>query len=204
MSAATDRQLPAGAPPAPRNTILVAAGAAAVAGTMLMYGMLAVWFKFRDAAPLRVAKNGKMIRDWLPADIAIPEVATNTLMITMVVTCVMAQWAVYSAKRHDVSHAGLALVVTSFLGVALINGQAAVYMQMGIGLLDGPYQTMFYAVTGTMLFLLVTGLVFSFTTMFRVYAGRVRDHQVVSAHALYWYFLATTFLAMWFVVYVQK
>ena len=107
MSTPTDRQLPAGAPPAARNTILVAAGAVAVAGTMLMYGMLAMWFKFRDAAPLRAAKNGKMIHDWLPADIAIPEVATNTLMITIVVTCVMAQWAVYSAKRNDASHAGL-------------------------------------------------------------------------------------------------
>lgn len=204
MSAVTDRQLPAGAPPAARNTILVGVGAVAVAGTMLMYGMLAVWFKFRDAAPLRTARNGKLIRDWLPADIAIPEVVTNTLMITMVVTCVMAQWAVYSAKRNDSSHAGLALVVTSMLGVAAINGQVAVYVQMGIGITDGPYQTMFYAVTGTMLFLLVTGLAFSLATMFRVYAGRVRDHQVVSAHALYWYFLATAFLAMWFVVYVQK
>ena len=204
MSAVTDRQLPAGAPPAARNTILVGVGAVAVAGTMLMYGMLAVWFKFRDAAPLRAAKNGKLIRDWLPADIAIPEVVTNTLMITMVVTCVMAQWAVYSAKRNDSSHAGLALLVTSMLGIAAINGQVAVYVQMGIGLTDGPYQTMFYAVTGTMLFLLVTGLAFSLATMFRVYAGRVRDHQVVSAHALYWYFLATAFLAMWFVVYVQK
>ena len=204
MSVVTDRQLPAGAPPAARNTILVGVGAVAVAGTMLMYGMLAVWFKFRDAAPLRAAKNGKLIRDWLPADIAIPEVVTNTLMITMVVTCVMAQWAVYSAKRNDSSHAGLALLVTSMLGIAAINGQVAVYVQMGIGILDGPYQTMFYAVTGTMLFLLVTGLAFSLATMFRVYAGRVRDHQVVSAHALYWYFLATAFLAMWFVVYVQK
>ena len=137
MSASADRQLPVGAPPAPRNTILVAAGAVAVAGTMLMYGMLATWFKFRDASPLRVAKNGKMIRDWLPADIAIPEVATNTLMITIVVSCVMAQWAVYSAKRNDPSHAGLALIVTSMLGVALINGQAAVYMQMGIGIQIG-------------------------------------------------------------------
>lgn len=204
MSAATDRQLPAGAPPAARNTTLVGVGAVAVAGTMLMYGMLAVWFKFRDAAPLRTAKNGKLIRDWLPADIAIPEVVTNTLMITMVVICVMAQWAVYSAKRNDSSHAGLALVVTSMLGVAAINGQVAVYVQMGIGIMDGPYQTMFYAVTGTMMFLLVTGLAFSVATMFRVYAGRVRDYQVVSAHALYWYFLATAFLAMWFVVYVQK
>ena len=204
MSAVADRQLPAGAPPAARNTILVGVGAVAVAGTMLMYGMLAVWFKFRDAAPLRAAKNGKLIRDWLPADIAIPEVVTNTLMITMVVTCVMAQWAVYSAKRNDSSHAGLALLVTSMLGVAAINGQVAVYVQMGIGIMDGPYQTMFYAVTGTMLFLLVTGIAFSLATMFSVYAGRVRDHQVVSAHALYWYFLATAFLAMWFVVYVQK
>ena len=204
MSAVTDRQLPAGAPPAARNTILVGVGAVAVAGTMLMYGMLALWFKFRDAAPLRSARNGKLIRDWLPADIAIPEVVTNTLMITMVVTCVMAQWAVYSAKRNDSSHAGLALVVSSMLGVAAINGQVAVYVQMGIGIMDGPYQTMFYAVTGTMLFLLVTGLAFSVATMFRVYAGRVRDYQVVSAHALYWYFLATAFLAMWFVVYVQK
>jgi heme/copper-type cytochrome/quinol oxidase subunit 3 len=204
VSAVTDRQLPAGAPPAARNTILVGVGAVAVAGTMLMYGMLALWFKFRDAAPLRTARNGKLIRDWLPADIAIPEVVTNTLMITMVVTCVMAQWAVYSAKRNDSSHAGLALVVTSMLGVAAINGQVAVYVQMGIGITDGPYQTMFYAVTGTMLFLLVTGLAFSLATMFRVYAGRVRDYQVVSAHALYWYFLATAFLAMWFVVYVQK
>lgn len=204
MSAVTDRQLPAGAPPAARNTILVGVGAVAVAGTMLMYGMLALWFKFRDAAPLRTARNGKLIRDWLPADIAIPEVVTNTLMITMVVTCVMAQWAVYSAKRNDSSHAGLALVVTSMLGVAAINGQVAVYVQMGIGITDGPYQTMFYAVTGTMLFLLVTGLAFSLATMFRVYAGRVRDYQVVSAYALYWYFLATAFLAMWFVVYVQK
>ena len=145
-----------------------------------------------------------MIKDWLKKDVAIPEVAATTLMFTFVIACVMAQWAVYSAKRNDASHAGLALIVTSMLGVALINGQAAVYMQMGLGILDGPYQTMFYAVTGTMLFLLVTGLVFSLVTMFRVYAGRVRDYQVVSAHALYWYFLAMTFLAMWFVVYVQK
>jgi hypothetical protein len=27
---------------------------------------------------------------------------------------------------------------------------------------------------------------------------------VMSAHALYWYFLTAVFVALWFVVYVQK
>lgn len=187
------------------STVFVATAFVAAGVAALMGGMLAMWLQFRANAPTRVASDGvSLIKDWLKKDVAIPEVAATTMVFTFVIACVMAQWAVYSAKRNDASHAGLALIVTSMLGVALINGQAAVYMQMGIGILDGPYQTMFYAVTGTMLFLLVTGLVFSLVTMFRVYAGRVRDYQVVSAHALYWYFLAMTFLAMWFVVYVQK
>jgi hypothetical protein len=34
--------------------------------------------------------------------------------------------------------------------------------------------------------------------------GRTTDREIVSAHALYWYFLSTMFLALWFVVYVTK
>jgi len=40
--------------------------------------------------------------------------------------------------------------------------------------------------------------------MFRAAAGRLGDRDVFTAHALYWYFLATVFIALWFVVYVQK
>ncbi len=75
---------------------------------------------------------------------------------------------------------------------------------MEMGLTDGAYQTMFYAVTGTMLALLVTGVVFSIVAMFRAVAGRLGDSSVMSAHALYWYFLTAVFVALWFVVYVQK
>ena len=53
MSTATSRALPSGASPAPRSSILVATSAVAAAGTMLMFGMLAMWLKFRDASPLR-------------------------------------------------------------------------------------------------------------------------------------------------------
>jgi heme/copper-type cytochrome/quinol oxidase subunit 3 len=122
MTAAVDRVLPAGPATAARHPLFIATGSVVAAGTMLMFGMLAVWFKFRDASPLREGKNGKMIHDWLPAELKIPEVATNTLAITMVIAAIMGQWAVYSATRKDAQHTTLALFITGLIGVAAING----------------------------------------------------------------------------------
>ncbi|MHB1129727.1 MAG: cytochrome c oxidase subunit 3 [Ilumatobacteraceae bacterium] len=188
-----------------RHQILLATAAAGSAALMLMFGMLAIWLRFRDDAPLRGSSNGvKMIRDWLPADIKIPEVATNTMLITLVMICVIAQWAVYATRRSDSSHAYLALAIVAVLGIAAINAQVAVYVQMGMGVRDGKYQTLFYAITGTMTALFVSGVVFSLVALFRALAGRLGDRQVMSAHALYWYVLTVAFSAMWFIVYVQK
>lgn len=195
------------APPRPpaKHQILLATAAAGSAALMLMFGMLAIWMQLRDASPLRRASNSsKMIHDWLPAEIKIPEVATNTVLITLVMTCIIAQWAVYATRRSDSSHAYLALAIVAVLGIAAINAQVAVYVQMGIGIRDGEYQTLFYAITGTMTALLASGVVFSLVALFRALAGRLGDRQVMSAHALYWYVLTTAFSAMWFIVYVQK
>ena len=204
MTTAVDRVLPAGPTTAARHPLFIATGSVVAAGTMLMFGMLAVWFKFRDASPLRAGNGGKMIHDWLPADLKIPEVATNTLAITMVIAAIMGQWAVYSATRKDSQHTTLALFITGLIGIAAINAQVAIYKQMEAVLADGAYQTMFYAITGTMLLLICTGVAFSFVAAFRVLGGRVADRAVVTAHSLYWYFLTATFIALWFVVYVQK
>jgi hypothetical protein len=40
--------------------------------------------------------------------------------------------------------------------------------------------------------------------MFRSIASRLNDHDLVVAHAVYWYSLTAIFAAMWLVVYVQK
>jgi cytochrome c oxidase subunit 3 len=85
-----------------------------------------------------------------------------------------------------------------------VNAQVAVYAQMGIGLADGQFQTMFYAITGTMLLLVVGGMAFSLVAFFRSVGGRDNDIDVVNAHAFYWYFLTAAFAVVWFVVYVQK
>lgn len=197
--------LPAAPARAPRRQVLIATALVSSAGTMLMFGMLATWLKYRAAAPTRESSDGlKIIKDWMPASITIPEVAANLMLFSFIGICLMAQWAVYSAKRHDAQHRSLALGATMLMGLAAINTQLAVWNQMDIALVDGAYNTMFCAITGTMVLLLGSGLVFSAVALFRSIGGRHDDQQVISAHALYWYFLTASFVAMWFVVYVQK
>ena len=188
-----------------RRPTLVLSGLLSVASAMLMGSMLAIWLDFRSKAPLRESSDGSMmLRDWLPENIKIPEVATNTMMMTIAITCIMVQWAIYSSRRADSKHTTLALGVALLTEIAVINAQIAVYMQMDIGVRDSSYTTMFYAVTATMTVLMVIGLGFTLMTMFRSLASRVSDHDLVIAHGVYWYSLAVIFATMWFVVYVQK
>ena len=188
-----------------RRQALVLSGLMSAASAMLIGSMLAIWLQFRANAPLRESSDGsKMLRDWLPEKIKIPEVATNTMMMTIAITCIMVQWAIYSSRRADSKHTTLALGVALLTEIALINAQIAVYMQMDIGVRDRSYTMMCYAVTATMTVLIVIGLGFTLMTMFRSLASRNSDHDLVIAHAVYWYSLAVIFATMWFVVYVQK
>jgi heme/copper-type cytochrome/quinol oxidase subunit 3 len=135
--------LPAAHAPAPKRQMLVATTAASTVAAMLMAGMLAVWLRFRAAAPVRESSDGlKLIKDWLPANLHIPEVATNTMFATFFVGCVMAQWAVYATKRRDTAHVNLALAICFIIGAAIINAQIAVYLQFDVGIADGAYQVM--------------------------------------------------------------
>jgi len=187
------------------STIFVATAVAAGGVATLMGGMLAMWLNFRANAPTRVASDGvSLIKDWLKKDTAIPEVAANTMMFTFVIACVMAQWAVYSARRGDKSHTTLALSITLFTGLALLNAQIALWLQMEVILRNDTYETMFYTITGTMFAVIASAMVYSVVAMFRMLAGRTQDHDVLAGHALYWYVVSGVFAAMWFVVYVQK
>jgi len=187
------------------STVFVATALVAAGMTVLIGGMLAMWLQFRANAPTRIAGDGvSLIKDWLKKDVAIPEVASNTMMFTFVIACVMAQWAVYSARRGDKSHTTLALAVTLFTGLAIMNAQVALWMQIDIVLRNDAYETMFYTVTGAMFAIVASAMVYSLVAMFRVLAGRTGDHDVLAGHALYWYAVSGMFAAMWFIVYVQK
>jgi cytochrome c oxidase subunit 3 len=190
--------LPPAPAPAPRRQLLVGTALACGAGTMVIGGMSALWLRFRKSA------QGAG-QEWIPKKLAIPVVPSNIMLLSFVAICIFAQWAVYSAKRDDKRHVGIALLLTGLLGLAVINAQASVYYQMELPIRSGnPYGVMFYAFTGTFVVFMIIGVVFSFVAAFRYLGGRTTDREILTAHAIYWYFAAAAFTMLWFVVYVTK
>ena len=188
--------LPPAAAPASRRQIFIGTALGAVAGTMLIGGMLAIWILLRD----RVVDTGARF----PVDYIIPEVTTNVMLMTIWALCLFAQWAVYSGSRGDRAHTGLALGVTALMAIAFINAQAFVYVDMAVEIRADYYGALFYAITGTMMAIVIAGLIYTTVAAFRALGGRLQETEILSAHALYWYFAAVAYSAVWFVVYVTK
>ncbi len=189
--------LPPAAAPAPRRQVFIGTALAVVAGTMLIGGMLAIFVLLRE----RFLDGGG---ERFPVDYIIPEVASNVMLMTIWGLCLVAQWAVYSGNRGDRAHTALALGVCGIMAIAFINAQAFVYVDMGVEIAADYYGALFYAITGTMTAIVVAGLVYTAVAAFRALGGRLQDTEVLSAHALFWYFAAAAYSAVWFVVYVTK
>ena len=193
--------LPSAAPPAPRRQLFVGTALGCVGIGSLVGAMLALWMRFRTDA-LAVPKGL-----WIPKGIKVPLVPANTMLLAFVPILVFAQWAVYAARRDARSHVAMALGLVGVIGVAIVNAQAFIYARMKLPVVAKDataFNTMFYSLTGTFLLLLAIGIGFSAVTAFRYMGGRTTDRELVSAHALYWYFLSAVFFALWFVVYVTK
>jgi heme/copper-type cytochrome/quinol oxidase subunit 3 len=193
--------LPSAAAPAPRRQVFVGTALACAAAASLLGTMLALWLRFRSIA-VTVPKGV-----WVTKGIKVPLVPANAMLLVFLPIAIFAQWAVYAARRDARSHTGMALGLVALLGLAVINAQAYIYAQMKMPIAGKDatvFNSMFYAITGTFTVLVVIGIAFSAVTAFRYLGGRTADREIVSAHALYWYFLGALFLALWFVVYVTK
>lgn len=194
--------LPGVAAPAPPRQLFVGTAVACAAATMMIGSMLAVWVLLRERY-LADGFAGESL-DRFPADYIIPEVASNVMLMTLWALCLFAQWAVYAGNRGDRVHAALGLGVSAIMAIAFINAQAFIYVDMGVVIDETYYGTLFYAITGSMLALVVAGLVYTTVASFRALSGRLGETEILSAHALYWYFIAVAYSAVWFVVYVTK
>lgn len=189
--------LAAGPPPAPRHQLTVASVIASMATVMLIGGMLGIWAVKRSSA----IDAGE---SWLPSGITVPEVPTNVMLIAFPALCSFAQWAVWASKRDDKGNTVFALATSAFVALLIINAQAFVWTQMGVAVAEGEYGSMFYALTGTFMALMVAGVLFSLVAMFRYLAGRTRDREILIAHAIFWYAMTAVYAAIWFLVYVTK
>ena len=184
-------------PPAvqPRRRELLFGAAFATAGVvMVMVTLLGYYLAARNAAGL----------DWF-ANNAIPLAQPNMQAITLAMSVVTMQWAVYAIARDDRPHAYVALGVTLLLGAAFINQTTFLYHQAKVTIAQ-PEGPLFYAVTGTHLAMVIAGMIFIALMAFRALGGQFSSRQPdgISAAAVYWYACVAVYAAVWVGVYIMK
>ncbi len=191
--------LPPAPSPARPRLLLVGTALASAAAVALFAGMIGVYLH------LRVASGGHTT-GWLPKGTIVPEVAANIMLIGMIASSIMVQWAVYAIARGDRRDTSVALGLTVLFGILVLNAQVYVYQQMKIGVGASTYGPLFYGLTGTWVAGLIGGILFALSAAFRSLGGRFspKRHEGVAAVALYWHTLTAMFVAVWYVVYVLK
>ena len=189
--------LPAAPAPAPRNQLTVGASLAAAAIVMLFGGMLAVWAVQRsraiDVEGTLAARRRRHPRSALQRDADRLRRGVHLRLLGAVV----GQASGLPAHRPGPR-------ATAFMGLLILNAQFFVYHELGLGVADGAYASMFYAITGTFVALLILGMLVSVVAAFRFLGGRTGDHELLVAHSIVWYAITAVYCGIWFLVYVTK
>lgn len=171
------------------GTVFVAAGVA-----MGLLTLIGSYLATRDAAGTA----------WL-ADNQIALTQPNMQMLTMAMSVVTMQWAVWSICRDDRYHTYLALGVTLLLGIAFVNQSTFLLKEAGISITQ-PEGPLFYAVTLGHLAMVVAGLIFILLMAFRALGGQYSSRQPdgIGAAAVFWYAGVALYSVIWIAVYIQK
>ena len=188
------------APPVQRPRVLVVGAAFVSAATIMVFiGLIAVYLSQRA----NVVADGET---WLPKGLTIPLQQPNTMLFTLAMSVVTMQWAVSAIARNDRVNAYLALGVTALFGFATIVMTSYLYTLMGADIDANPQSVLIYTITGLHLVMVVLALIFIGLMSFRALAGQftARQHDGVTAAALFWYAMVAVYALIWISIYVTK
>ena len=182
------------AAPTRRRELIIATAFATAAVVMVMVTLIGAYLAARNGAGA----------EWL-ANNDIPLTQPNMQLLTLVMSVVTMQWAVYSINRDDRGHTYLALGVTLLLGAAFLNQSTFLYSQVEMELAQ-PEGPLFYAVTGTHFAMVIAAMVFIVLMGFRALGGQFSSRQPdgIAAAAVFWDAMVAVYAVVWIAVYVMK
>ncbi len=188
---------PAPAPARPR-LLLVGTALASVGSFMAFTGLIGIYLGARSSV---LAKGAS----WLPEGSTIPLTPANMAFATMLLSAVTMWWAVDAVGRNDRQSAYLALALTIFFGVAVINATSFLYSQMGLGA-KTTAGALIYTITGAHLAMIIVGLGFAGVMTFRTLGGEYhgRDREGLIAATVFWYATIAVHAMIWLAIYVTK
>jgi len=189
------------APPRRPRVRLIGTAFAAAGSTAAFAGLLSVYFSMRSD----VVGAGDA---WLPEGTTIPLSPGNMSMITLVMSLVTVQWAVWAGGHRDRQHSYLALGLTELLGIAHVVQMGYLMTQWNLPL-NGeatPQSVLLFTVMGLHLAMVAGALVFLALMFLRSLGGQFtgRDVEGLSAAALYWYVTVAIFAVIWYGILIVK
>jgi heme/copper-type cytochrome/quinol oxidase subunit 3 len=186
-------------PPPPRPRGLLVGTVLGLSGVVMAFAGVLGYYIHQRA--LTKAATGA----WLPKEVDIPLVPGNMGLITLVMSVVLVQWAVYSIANDDRRNTYIALGLTVLLGLAHLNVMAFAFTQikMPIGSAVG---VLFYTIMSMHLAMVGAGLLFLGLMAFRTLGGQYsgRDREGVAAAAIYWYVTVAVYAVVWYTIFLTK
>lgn len=183
------------APLQPRRRELIFGTAFATAGVVaVMATLIGYYLAARNAGGA----------DWFSAN-TIPLTQPNMQALTLAMSVVTMQWAVYTITHDDRTHTYLALGITLLLGAAFVNQSIFLFKQAAVTI-EQPEGPLFYAVTVGSLLMVVAGMIFIALMAFRALGGQFSSRQPdgIAAAAVFWYASCAVYAVVWVAVYIMK
>ncbi len=165
---------------------------------MFFGGLFAAYFNARASVPAG---------EWHPppgGHLDLPLAAVLTVIL--VVSSFTMQFGVWAIRRGDTGKLRLWTAITLLLGITFLAGQLYDYSQLGFGIADGIYGTVFYTLTGFHGAHVFGGVVGLAIILARTMRGQfsANNHVAVEAVSIYWHFVDVVWIALFTTIYVLQ
>lgn len=142
---------------------------------------------------------------WPPTGIPRLKIDVATILtVILVSSSAVVQLSLRSIRRGDRRRAIFFLGMTIALGVAFLLLQLYDYSQLGFGVKDGTFGTLFYVMTGIHMAHVLGGVVFLMLVLGQTLGGMVTpsNHDSLAAGAIYWDFVDLVWLFLFTTFYL--
>lgn len=173
-----------------------------VLGMVLFVASEAMFFAAFFGGYYTIRANAKV---WPPPGIPHLKIDIATILtVILVLSSVMVQISLRSIRAGERRRATVFLGITIGLGIAFLALQLYDYSQLGFGVKDGTFGTLFYVMTGIHMAHVFGGVVFLALVFGQMTAGLLSpaNHDPLAAGAIYWDFVDVIWLLLFTTFYL--
>ena len=128
------------------------------------------------------------------------------LTAVLVASSFTMQFGVWAIRRGDTGKLRMWTAITLALGVLFLAGQLYDYSELGFGISDGVFGTVFYTLTGFHGAHVFGGAVGLTIVLARALRGQfsARNHIAVEAVSIYWHFVDVVWIGVFSTIYLLR